>query len=69
MYKLACVINAIAPSQCSVERSFSTLALAYNERRNRLTTNHLENIVIANTNASLVHRTFDVDMAKLKLIN
>lgn len=53
LYELAEVILAISPTQAMVERSFSVLNHVFNNRRNRLGANLLENILFISLNEDL----------------
>lgn len=53
LYEIACVINAIPPSQATVERAFSTLKYIFGEKRTRLIQQNLENILWIKLNDEL----------------
>lgn len=55
LYALAKIIFAISPTQAMVERSFSTMAHIFNERRNGLSMTLLELILIIALNADLFY--------------
>lgn len=50
LYKLSCVLFAIPPTQTSVERAFSSLALVLTPHRTLLSDDTLENILLIRTN-------------------
>lgn len=65
IYQIACVINSIAPSQCSVERSFSSLKIVLNEKRTRLLQTNVENIICCKLNSSVLYNIFEKDCLKV----
>lgn len=52
LYKLSSVLFAIPPTQTSVERAFSSLALVLTPHRTLLSDDTLENILLIRTNRS-----------------
>lgn len=65
LYNLACIINAIPPTQATVERAFSILGYILNPRRTRLSEKMLEMILMINLNKDLVGQIFERDKANL----
>ena len=61
LHAVACVINGLPPTQATVERSFSVLALIYNNRRSQLSQNMLENILRIKLNAEIVSSIFEFE--------
>lgn len=59
LYELAKTIMAVAPTEVSVERNFSTLDFILNKRRNRLTDPNLEMILFTKLNKSLFYHAFE----------
>lgn len=55
LYKLASVVLAIPPTQCTVERAFSALALVLSSRRAKLGDTVLANILLVRFNFDLLH--------------
>lgn len=55
LYQLAEIIFAISPTQSMVERSFSTLSHIFNVRRNRLSEQMLEDILIISLNEDIFY--------------
>lgn len=53
LYKLASLIFSISPTQTSVERAFSALAIVLTSRRTRLNNNTLESILLIRLNFDL----------------
>lgn len=53
IYKLACIIFAIPPTQATVERAFSALGYIYNPLRTKLTEKMLEDILMIYLNKDL----------------
>lgn len=54
MYQLASVVFAIPPTQTTVERAFSTLAIILTSRRTRLNSDCLEDILLVRLNSDLI---------------
>lgn len=65
LHELACIINTIAPTQVTVERSFSILNLVYNSRRTSLDPMLLEQILLINLNKELVSYINKRDLEKV----
>lgn len=55
LYELARTIMAVAPTEVSVERNFSTLDFILNKRRNRLSDPNLEMILFTKLNHPLFY--------------
>lgn len=55
IYELAAIINAVPPTQTSVERAFSTLGFVFDCRRTRISEEILEHILTIKLN----HNLFD----------
>lgn len=53
LYEVACIINAIPPSQATVERAFSALKYIFTEHRTRLDQDRLENLLMIKLNPDL----------------
>lgn len=53
LYELACILNAIPPTQSTVERCFSMLALTLTSRRVRLGDDCLQNIMLVKLNCEV----------------
>lgn len=53
LYEVACIINAIPPSQATVERAFSALKFIFTEHRTRLDQDRLENLLMIKLNPDL----------------
>lgn len=66
LYNLACVINAIPPSQATVERAFSTLKFVFGELRTRLDEDKLQNILMIKLNSDVAHQVNRNDLDKIK---
>lgn len=58
LYELARTIMAVAPTEVSVERNFSALDFILTKRRNRLTDENLEMILLIKLNHSLFYESF-----------
>lgn len=54
LYKLASVIFAIPPTQTTVERAFSSLAIILTSHRTRLSDSSLQNILLVRLNSDLL---------------
>lgn len=50
LYKLATVIHSVPPTQTSVERAFSAMALILNPLKTRLSDKNLENMLLIRLN-------------------
>lgn len=61
LYELAKIVMAVAPTEVSVERNFSTLDFILNKRRNRLTDPNLEMILFTKLNHSLFYDVFETN--------
>lgn len=59
LYELAKTIMAVAPTEVSCERNFSTLDFILNKRRNRLSDHNLETILFIKLNQSLFYESFE----------
>lgn len=46
LYEVACIINAIPPSQATVERTFSALKFMFSEQRTKIDQGRLENLLL-----------------------
>lgn len=66
LYEVACVINAIPPSQATVERSFSTLKFMFGVHRTRLDQGKLENLLMIKLNADMANEINQTDLEKIK---
>lgn len=53
LYEIACVINAIPPSQATVERAFATLNFVFGDKRTHLNQALLEKILMIKLNAEM----------------
>lgn len=65
LYLLASIVNTIAPTQVTVERAFSILALVYNSRRTSLEPGLLEHLLLVNLNKEMVP---DINMRDLQKV-
>lgn len=63
---LASIFHSIPPSQASVERSFSALAITFNARRCKLSQSVLEQLMLIKINEELADNIFKGDIQKLK---
>lgn len=63
LYQLACVLNAIPPTQATVERAFSVFALTLTSHRARLGDDCLQNILLIRLNSDVCteDNTNDID--------
>lgn len=61
LYELAKIIMAVAPTEVSVERNFSTLDFILNKRRNRLTDPNFEMILFTKLNHPLFYEAFETN--------
>lgn len=59
LFELAKMVMAVAPTEVSVERNFSTLDFILNKRRNRLLDENLEMILFVKLNNSLFQDAFE----------
>lgn len=68
LYKIANIINAIPPSQATIERAFSVLALIYNSRRSRCSKYVLEDLLNISLNKEVALKIFqeEIDHVNLK---
>lgn len=55
LFQVACVINAAAPTQVSVERLFSALSFVLSPQRTRLKDENIDNILVVGQNKELYH--------------
>lgn len=65
LYQLSTVLFAIPPTQATVERLFSLFGFLYNDWRNQLSQNLLEDMVVIITNEDLFHLVNKEDLAAL----
>lgn len=65
LYKLACILNAIAPTEVSVERAFSTLRFILTHTRTNLLPDMLQNILLINLNKDMVPKIHQEDLKQL----
>lgn len=65
LYEVACVINAIPPSQATVERSFSTLRFIFGELRTSIDQEKLENILMIKLNSDLALSINENDICEI----
>lgn len=56
LYKLACVIHSVPPTQTTVERSFSAMALILGPLRTRISDDNLENSLLIRLNRELFNQ-------------
>lgn len=66
LYKVACIINGIPPTQVTVERSFSAMAFVFNPKRAKLGHTMLQNILMIKLNSELVQSINDRDLKALE---
>lgn len=66
LHKLAEVIFAISPTPAVVERSFSVLSYVFSPRRNQLSTDMLESILMILLNPDLFYRVNEDDRKELE---
>lgn len=66
LYKIACTIYAIPPTQVSVERTFSALKFLFTDYRYRLSENMLESLMIVHTNSDMYYLIRDAELNQLK---
>lgn len=66
LYKVACIVNGIPPTQVTVERSFSAMAFVFNPKRAKLGHTMLENILMIKLNSELVQSINDCDLKALE---
>lgn len=57
LYRIVCAVNCAAPTQVSVERSFSSYSFIYAPQRTRLGNKRLENTFLVRMNKSLLPKT------------
>lgn len=69
LYDVACVINAIPPTQATVERAFSTLKFVFGELRTMLDQGRLEDILMIKLNADMADIINQSDIDKIKKKN
>lgn len=65
LYQLAEIIFSISPTQVTVERSFSTLSYVFNSRRNQLSEESLETILLIALNKELFETVNQQDIKAL----
>lgn len=66
LYDVACVINAIPPSQATVERAFSTLKFVFGVHRTMLDQGRLEDILMIKLNADMAATINQKDIDRIK---
>lgn len=66
LYELSQIIYSIAPTQAVVERAFSTLAYVFNNRRNPMNPQMLEDILTICLNEELFHQVNEDDLRSIK---
>lgn len=66
LYQLSTIIFGIPPTQVTVERSFSAMALIFNPKRGQLRQKLLEDILTIKLNKELIHDINVRDMQALK---
>lgn len=66
LYELAMVIYAVPPSEAQVERDFSRLNFIFTDRRCRLQTERLYEIMMISTNPQIFYRLCDEELEALK---
>lgn len=66
LYEVFTFLSTIPPTQVTVERSFSQLALIYNEKRSKLTEDMLEAILIINLNKEIAYEIFEKELQNIE---
>lgn len=66
LYEVACVVNAVPPSQATVERAFSTLKFVFGIHRTNLDQERLENILMIRLNGDLAELIDKNDIEKIE---
>lgn len=66
LYDVTCVINAIPPSQATVERAFSTMKFVFGELRAKLNQERLEDILMIKLNGDLTESIDRNDLEKIR---
>lgn len=66
IYTVAKVINAIPPTQTSVERAFSTLGFVFDCRRTKISEKNLENILAIKLNSNLFNTINEEEIRSLE---
>lgn len=66
LYEVACVVNAIPPSQATVERAFSILKFMFSELRTSIDQDKLENLLMIKLNADLANSINENDIREIK---
>lgn len=66
LYEVACVVNAIPPSQATVERAFSTLKFVFGVHRTKIDQDRLEDILMIRLNGDLAELIDKNDLAKIE---
>lgn len=62
LYAIASIVNAIPPTQCQIERDFSTLSLVFNNKRFNLDQLLLEAILLIKLNPDLFYEVCEAHM-------
>lgn len=62
LYKLAAVIHSVPPTQTTVERAFSAMALILSPLRTRLSDKNLENILLIRLNREIFKEIFPFEL-------
>lgn len=60
LYKIASVVNAIPPTQSSVERAFSSMPIIITSRRTKLAKETLQNILVIRLNKKLYEDVYGI---------
>lgn len=68
IYKVACVVNAIPPSQVTVERAFSALNYIFSNKRCRLNQQTLENCLMIKLNPELAASINECDLNEIESV-
>lgn len=66
LYDVACVVNAIPPSQATVERAFSALKFVFGVHRTMLDQDRLEDMLMIKLNADLAESIDQNNIEKIK---
>lgn len=66
LYELAEIIMAISPTQAVVERAFSALSYTFNSRRNSLSEQMIDDILLISLNKDLFYANNEKDLASCK---
>lgn len=65
LYKVACAVFAVPPTQASVERTFSALKYLFSDSRYRLSESTLETLMLVHTNADLYYLIKEIELKHL----